>query len=208
MVAETDLDILLFDLGGVLIDFAGFRELGRMLPEGGDRAEVRRRWITSPLVQRFERADISPQAFADGVIQELGLELSPDQFLAALVEWARGPYPGARSLLERVPNSYRLACLSNSNVLHTPLHRRHMEPLLDRLYFSDELGMVKPEREIFEMVISDLNVPPERIAFFDDTEINVRAARRAGMRAHVVDGIAELDARLSALKILNPEPAP
>jgi len=40
-------ELLLFDLGGVLIDFAGFDELGRLLPGVTDRAEVRQRWIES-----------------------------------------------------------------------------------------------------------------------------------------------------------------
>ena len=207
-MAEALFDVLLFDLGGVLIDFAGFRELGRILPAGVDPAEVRRRWIASPLVQRFERAEITPQEFALGVIEELRLELSPDQFLAALVDWARGPYPGARSLLERIPDTYQLACLSNSNELHTPLHRRSIEPLFDRYYFSDEIGLVKPEREIFDHVIADLGVAPGRIGFFDDTTINVESAHRAGMSAYEVDGIDELEARLRALGILSPERAP
>jgi putative hydrolase of the HAD superfamily len=201
-------DVLLFDLGGVLIDFAGFRELGQLLPAGVDRAEVRRRWIRSPLVQRFERAETTPEEFARGVIRELRLELSPDQFLAALVDWARGLYPGARELLQRIPDIYQLACLSNSNELHTPLHRRSMEGLLDRYYLSDEIGLVKPDREIFDHVISDLGVPPGRIGFFDDTEINVDAAQAAGMNAYEVDGVAELEARLDRLGILSPERAP
>ena len=208
MVTASDFDVLLFDLGGVLIDFAGFRELGRILPAGVDRAEVRSRWISSPMVQRFERAEITPREFASGVIRELRLELSTDQFLAALIDWARGPYPGARSLLEEIPANYQLACLSNSNELHTPLHRRSMEPLFDRYYFSDEIGLVKPEREIFEYVISDLKVTPGRIAFFDDTPINVEGARQAGMNAFQTDGVDELEGRLRTLGVLSPERAP
>ena len=112
------------------------------------------------------------------------------------------PYPGARALLEQIPDRFRLACLSNSNELHTPLHRRSMHGLLDRYYFSDEIGCVKPEKEIFEYVISDLNVPPDRIAFFDDTQINVEGARRAGMNAFETDGIDSLEAQLQLLGVL------
>jgi putative hydrolase of the HAD superfamily len=202
MSTASTFDVLLFDLGGVLIDFAGFRELGRILPASVDRAEVRSRWISSPMVQRFERAEITPREFASGVIRELRLELSIDQFLAALIDWARGPFPGARSLLEQIPDTYRLACLSNSNELHTPLHRRSMDGLLDRYYFSDEIGLVKPEREIFEYVISDLDVAPDRIAFFDDTAINVEAAREVGMIAFEVDGVAKLETQLQLLGVL------
>jgi putative hydrolase of the HAD superfamily len=202
MANVSAFDVLLFDLGGVLIDFAGYDELSHLLPEGVDRDEVRARWISSPSVQRFERAAITPQQFARGVVRELQLDLSPDEFIKAFVEWARGLYPGARSLLGRLHKTHRLACLSNSNELHTPLHRLSIEPLMDSYYFSDELGQVKPDREIFEHVIRDLDVPRGRIAFFDDTPINVEAARKVGIIAYEVDGLAELESRLQGLGVL------
>ena len=208
MTNALKFDVLLFDLGGVLIDFAGFEELGRLLPGGSDRGEVRKRWIGSPSVQRFERAEITPQEFARGVIQELELDFSPDEFIAAFIEWARGPYPGTRPLLGQLQGSHVLACLSNSNELHTPLHRRSIEPLMDRYYFSDELGQVKPDREIFDYVIGDLGVEPPRIAFFDDTRVNVLAAREVGIAAFEVDGVAELESQLQGLGVLSPKRAP
>jgi len=200
---KSEFDVLLFDLGGVLIDFAGFAELSPLLPGKPDRREVRSRWIESESVQRFERGGITPLEFALGVIADLELAYSPDNFIAAFVGWARGPYPGARSLLSQLHRTHRLACLSNSNELHTPLHRRSMEPLIDRYYFSDELGHVKPDREIFEHVIRDLNVPPQRIAFFDDTPVNVRAGKDAGLNAYEVDGIDALSAQLRCLGLLD-----
>jgi putative hydrolase of the HAD superfamily len=202
MGTASAFDVLLFDLGGVLIDFAGFAELSRLLPGGIDRGEIRTRWISSLSVQRFERAEITPQEFAQGVVRELKLGLSPDEFISSFVEWARGPYPGAKALLGRLQEVSRLACLSNSNELHTPLHRRSIEPLMDRYYFSDELGMVKPDLEIFEHVIRDLDVPPQRIAFFDDTPVNVEVARNVGLCAFLVDGIAELTTELQRLGVL------
>ena len=203
MSTENPFDVLLFDLGGVLIDFAGFDELARLLPDAPGRAEIRDRWIHSESVQLFERGAITPNEFARGVIGELELDFSPDAFIAAFVGWARGPYPGARSLLGQLRRTHRLACLSNSNQLHTPLHRRSVEPFMDSCYFSDELGMVKPDHEIFEHVIRDLNVPPQRIAFFDDTPVNVEAARSVGISAHEVDGIAALKKELQRLGILD-----
>ena len=203
MRSDTDFDVLLFDLGGVLIDFAGFEELRRLLPQVSDRSEIRDRWIKSKSVQLFERADITPQRFARGVIEELQLDLSPREFLTEFVDWARGPSPGARSLLRRLQATHRLACLSNSNELHTPLHRRSIEPLMDTYYFSDELGLVKPHREIFDHVIRDLAVSSHRIAFFDDTPVNVEAAEKAGLTAFSVDGIVELEARLQRLGLIE-----
>ena len=137
------------------------------------------------------------------MIRELKIDLSPDEFISAFVDWARGPYPGATSLLRRLRPTHRLACLSNSNELHTPIHRQAIEPLFDRYYFSDELGQVKPDREIFDHVIRDLGVSPERIAFFDDTPVNIEAARISGLHAFLVDGIAQVEAQLHDLGIIE-----
>jgi putative hydrolase of the HAD superfamily len=64
--------------------------------------------------------------------------------------------------------------------------------------------MVKPDPEIFEQVVDDLGVPPHRIAFFDDTPVNVKAASDAGLVAFEIDGLPSLVARLQKLGILDP----
>jgi HAD superfamily hydrolase (TIGR01509 family) len=74
---------------------------------------------------------------------------------------------------------------------------------MDTYYFSDELGLVKPHREIFDHVIRDLAVSPRRIAFFDDTPVNVEAAREAGLTAYLVDGLVELEAQLQRLGLIE-----
>ncbi len=202
MTRETKFDVLLFDLGGVLIDFAGFDELTHLLPGATDRSEIRNRWIRSESVQLFERSAITPETFARRLVGEFKLELSPEEFIREFVSWARGPYPGAISILRRLRATHRLACLSNSNQLHTPLHRASIHPHVDTYYFSDEIGMVKPDHEVFAYVVRDLAVPPRRIAFFDDTSVNVEAARYVGLTAFLVDGIVEFEAQLQCLGVL------
>ena len=203
MTRKPEFDVLLFDLGGVLIDFAGFEEMRRLLPQESDRSEIRDRWIHSESVQLFERGDITPESFARRLVEEFHLELSAEDFLREFVSWAHGPYPGAVSLLRRLRATHRIACLSNSNELHTPIHRASIHPHVDTFYFSDEIGLVKPDREIFDYVIHDLAVSPRRIAFFDDTMVNVEAAREVGLNAFSVDGIVEVEAQLRRLGLIE-----
>jgi putative hydrolase of the HAD superfamily len=184
------------------MDFAGFEELVRLVPSAASRSEIRNRWIRSPAVQRFERGEITAKRFADAVIEEFQIDLSPQEFLSSFVEWAREPTPVTISLLVRLRNTYRIAALSNANELHTPLHRRRFEQAIDTFYFSDEIGHVKPDRAIFDHVVDDLGVPPHRIAYFDDTPVNVEAALDAGLIAHSADGIDELRTRLIELGLL------
>lgn len=204
MAKDSDFDVLLFDLGGVLMEFAGFEELGPLIPGAPDRAEIRDRWIRSKSVQQFERGEIPPDRFAVGVIEEFEIDLSPSDFIESFVDWAREPSPETISLLGKLGDSYRIAALSNANEIHTPLHRRRFEQAIDTFYFSDEIGYVKPDRRVFEHVLRDLGAPPDRIAFFDDTRVNVEAAREAGLNAYSVDGIADLTTQLWSLGIVDP----
>jgi len=203
MDRDPGFDVLLFDLGGVLMDFAGFDELTRFIPGAPARSEIRDRWIRCEAVRRFERGEIARDEFASSVIDELEISLSPSDFLRNFVEWAREPSPEAISLLRRLRTDYRIAALSNANELHTPLHRQRFKAVIETFYFSDEIGTVKPDRAIFEHAIRDLGVSPDRIAFFDDTPVNVEAARDAGISAFDVEGFDALEARLRHLGLLN-----
>jgi putative hydrolase of the HAD superfamily len=199
MKAGRSFQVLLFDLGGVLVDFAGFEELGYLLPDAPDRSRVRQQWIDSEAVRLFERGEISSESFANRFLEEWALDLSPGAFLRELDRWRGGLYPGAARLLERLRKTHRLAYLSNSNEVHAPAHRENLDSLFDHSYFSHELGLLKPEPEIFEHAIRDLAVPPGQIAFFDDTAVNVVAAVDKGMSAHLVGGMPELEHCLERL---------
>lgn len=188
--------VLLFDLGGVLVDFAGFSELAALCPLPED--EIRGRWLESPAVRAFERGALAAPEFARRFVAEWDLALEPERLLAEFIRWNRGFYPGAERLLRRLRPRHRLACLSNSNESHWAA-RPELPPLFDDVFPSHHLGLVKPDREIFERVIARLDVDATAIHFFDDSAVNVLAARRAGMAAHQVAGIPALEARLAEL---------
>ncbi len=53
----------------------------------------------------------------------------------------------------------------------------------DAVYYSCELGTVKPEPAFFERVLDDLGLGPAEVVFVDDSPANVEGARAAGLRA-------------------------
>lgn len=199
-MTQSKPDVLLFDLGGVLIEIAIFEELPKLLSSPVERDEVRRRWLFSPAVQAFERGETSADDFIAAFIDEWGLKVGPEAFLTAYESWLRGPYPGALELLERLRRDYRIALLSNCN----PVHWRQLEQvrgLAHVAYSSHLLGLVKPDAAIFERVLSDLGVEPDQVCFFDDTPPNVEAARAAGLRAYQTEGLDALELTLEALAL-------
>ncbi len=53
----------------------------------------------------------------------------------------------------------------------------------DTVYYSCELGTVKPEPAFFGHVLADLGLRPAEVGFVDDSPANVEGARAAGLRA-------------------------
>lgn len=193
-----EITCVLFDLGGVLIEFAGFERLPEMLAVPLEPEEVRRRWIGSPAVAAYERGAMDDAAFASALASEWNLRVPPGVFLEHFVDWARDFYPGARELVAEVRRSTAVACFSNSNPLHWEKNFRMygIQDAFDASFASFELGCVKPEREAFDLVVARLGRPAHEVLFLDDTEINVDGARAAGLQAERVRGVVEARAAL------------
>ncbi len=200
---RSEPEVILFDLGGVLIDFAGFEEIADLLRGHATTDGIRTRWLMSASVRDFELGRTAPRVFADRFLSEWDLGLSAEEFLTAFASWPRGLYPGARSLLGALRGRFRLACLSNSNELHWDSFRVWLEPYLDKSYVSFELGLAKPDPAIFHAVLADLAVHPSAVLFLDDAEKNIEAAVELGFQAELVRGPDELERRLIEHKLLD-----
>jgi epoxide hydrolase-like predicted phosphatase len=187
------IEVLLFDLGGVLLDFTGPKELGRLLREPLSEPEIRARWARCPHIRAFEIGSLSPAEFASRFMAAWGVRASEDEFLRAFESWTARLYPGASELLAELRPRFRLAALSNSNELHWRRNERILQVpvLFERVLSSHEVGAHKPDIRIYARALEELRVQPEKVAFFDDNLPNVEAAASLGMDAHHVQGVAE-----------------
>lgn len=196
--------VLLFDLGGVLVDWRGLAELERLTAPRHSRAEVRRRFAASPTIRDFETGRCDRRAFAERFVEEWDLDLAPAAFLELFRSWLRGPFPGTLESLAALRGRFRLACLSNTNEMHWAhmMGDLGLAAALDHRYASHELRLMKPDPAIFRQVVEDLAVDPSAVVFFDDGEANVEAARAIGMESHLVDPAEGVQPTLRALGLL------
>ena len=83
--------------------------------------------------------------------------------------------------------------LSNSNEIHYDLYVRDLQlrfgyrefdDLFNMAYFSFDLHMNKPNPEIFEFVINQHELVPEKTLFIDDSEENILAAQKLGLKTY------------------------
>ena len=200
------IEAVLFDLGGVLAGFGGVDAM-RALAGIDDDEEVWRRWLTCRWVRAFERGGCTPDEFAAGVVEDWQLPIDGPAYLAEFSAWLGDPLPGAEALVDDVcATGVVTGCLSNTNVVHWDAHigRWTFVEQLDHRFLSHELGIVKPDRELFELVAQRLALPPERILFLDDNQLNVDGAQEVGLQAVRVRGVDEAREVLVARGVLAP----
>lgn len=203
MATDADFDVVLFDLGGVLVDFGGVEPM-KELSGITDDDEIWRRWLACEPVRVYERGDSSVDEFAAGVVDDWDLPITAAEFLASFRSWIGGPLPGAAALINETAAVVAVGCLSNTNALHTDEHFRRWPELtgLEHQLFSFELGAVKPDRVIYDRVAERLALQPGRIVFLDDNQINVDGAMESGFVARRARGVAEARDALVELGIL------
>jgi len=195
---------ILFDLGGVLVDFAGVGPLLKL--SGGILTEedAWKFWWKSEVVRSFEKGKITPEIFAEGVINGLSLNLTPEAFLEEFISWEKGPYSGSLQLLDQLRPNYFLACLTNNNVTHwdTLLSKARIDKKFHRCYVSYKVGLLKPEPAFYKYALKDMRLAAGDVLFLDDNEENVKTGLELGFQAFQVKGLAEVESILRENGIL------
>lgn len=135
------------------------------------------------LAAELVRHDGEPVA-AEGILGRLFAGMRVEETMFALVADLRGL-------------GVRVGLLSNSWGSTYP--RARITEAFDRVVISGEVGLRKPQPEIYRLALDGLGVPAERTVFVDDAEPNLVGARRVGLRTVLHTGPAATRAALAAL---------
>lgn len=183
---------LLFDFGGVLVDLDKQRCINAFAELGFDIVPYLGTFQQGGFFSDFERGVITTKEFCD-IIREKSN--NPNLTDAQIVEaWKRYllDVPEERlEMLLRLKGKYTLHVLSNTNPVHWGMavndYFRYkglqVEDFFEKIFLSCELGVEKPNPEIFKKVVEGIGCPPDDILFFDDSEVNCEAARKYGLQA-------------------------
>lgn len=178
---------LIFDFGDVFINLdkaVVTREVSR-LKDLSDLSRIQ------TLNEAFETGKIGPESFLEGlgmVFPRRSSEQLTNLWNAMLLD-----FPDDRlDFLEDLAGTgaYRLFLLSNTNELH--IHHvkekmgernfRRFKASFEGFYLSHELGLRKPDQEIYEYVLRENNLRPNESFFVDDTLENINAAAGLGIK--------------------------
>lgn len=141
--------------------------------EGGDWAE-------------FDRGSYDTDGLSERVARRLGLPVDDLRHLVGAIPAHLQIRADTASLIaELAGEGARLLFLSN---MPRPL-KAHAQSCIDRLgvfeggLFSCDVGLVKPEPAIFDLMARRHGLHPPRTVFFDDNAKNIAAARALGWQA-------------------------
>jgi glucose-1-phosphatase len=202
----NEIRVILFDVGGVLVELSGLTMLLSWLGHGVTAEHARTLWLTSPTVRLFETGKMKASAFAEQMITELGLRVSSEEFLTELYARSQRTLPGAVELVRRIPpRIFVRATLCNTNAVQWPrLMEQHPDLIgaFDHHFASHLTGKIKPDEEAFRHVLATLGCEGPATLFLDDSQLNVAAAKRVGMTAFQVQGPLEAEQALRKAAVL------
>jgi glucose-1-phosphatase len=194
-VKSNHIRVVLFDLGGVLVELSGVPIMLAWMQNRISAEELMSMWLASPVVRAFETGKLEPEAFADQLIGELALPVARDRLLHEVSLWPQGLFPGAIELVGRIPARYTRATLSNTNALHWPklMNEMKLDGAFDHHFASHLTGKIKPDEEAFHNVMKMLNCRADEVLFLDDNQLNIDGAKKADMSAVRVKGVAQAE---------------
>ena len=193
----------MFDLGGVIVNWVGIDAIAQLT--GLTREAVTNRFSASDIFSAYEIGQCNDDIFAQELIAQFELTVSLSEAKAMWNSWVQESYSGTKEALIKLRQDYTLACLSNTNALHwahLPTHIK-LDDYFDHSYASHLINAAKPNAESYLIPIQDMGVNPSDIWFFDDTLVNVDAAKSVGMTAYHVDRDVGVTPTLQSLGLLT-----
>jgi 2-haloacid dehalogenase len=192
-------DAIVFDLGGVLIDWNPRHLYRELIP---DEAEMER-FLTEIVSPAWNHEHDRGRPFAEGVAALSRDHPERAELIAAYAErWVEmlgGPIqPTVGVLADLRPTGIRLLALTNWSAETWPIGRPRF-PFLDwfeGIVVSGEERLAKPDPALFRILIDRHAVAPARTIYVDDLAANVAVATDLGFRAIHFSGADDLRRRL------------
>lgn len=198
--------VLVFDLGNVLVRLHSLDRLWRdqrALP--GERS-FDERWGRSQAVLDYETGRLKTlDEFYEAAQPELGFEVPRAEFTEIFRRMIGELFAETIPLLTALKEYYPLFLLSNVGEEHWQYCRDQLglDGFFTGTVLSYEVGVMKPDPQIFRLLLERCGCDPQRILYFDDRVENVAAARRMGIQALTSLGGPPLIADLQRLKLIG-----
>ncbi len=198
---------VIFDIGGVLIQENHDWRARWLSLLGRSAEEIARAWAESGLSYVASVGNLDEH----GLEREIGilLRLTPEQVREYMNDmWSAYTFDQEfAQFIKTLRPAYKTATISNAwpDARKENAWRFQLDELVDRLFYSSEEGMIKPDLRLYRRVLEVLDVRPEEALYIDDSAPNIYIARRMGLWTIKFESreqaITEIDACLKEQEI-------
>jgi len=185
-------DTIIFDFGGVILNINpeltinGFRQLNG--DAGIDKINQ------SNILWEFERGEISKEVLISRISEMLKVTITKEEFNKIWCALLLNYVPDRIAWIKQLGQSHRLIMLSNTNEIHFEYFAAKLKDefgvtfydLFAEVYLSYKMGLVKPDKKIYEQVIREQNLDPSKTLFIEDTPENTTMAESLGIKTLLI----------------------
>lgn len=181
---------IIFDLGGVLLNLNRERCVDAFRALGADEIlEHITDFSHKGVFSKIELGLITTVQFCHEIRTIVGKEV-PDHKIISAWNSFLVDIPFKRiELLRNLRKRYKLFLLSNTNEMHVECYEHmiyqhgnlEVSQLFDELFYSCRMGIAKPMPDIFASVLQQAGIKAAETVFFDDSQVNIEAARSMGI---------------------------
>ncbi|MBO3697885.1 HAD family phosphatase [Roseivirga sp. E12] len=189
----TEIDAIVFDLGGVILDLHIERTYQAFAGLGDLSLEEVKQLSNLDFFKQYETGDIDDPTFRAHLREELefkGAEDILDEAWNAMI----GPIAKNKfELLDQLSSTHKLYLMSNTNEIHMKRilrianhisSEKHFYKYFDKVFLSCEVGERKPNVGFYEHLMHETDLAPDRTLFIDDLEENITTAKNLGWKGH------------------------
>ena len=188
---------IIFDYGNVIfmLDFQQLKEGWNRIAISGPDAFFSH-GVQHPIFDQFDKGHITEKDFRDFIREKSGkADLSDEEIDAAWNSLLLGVADGTHEVLAELKQKYRTFLLSNINPIHynyimnylkTEFGFENNDHLFEKTYYSHFVGLRKPDKAIFEKVLSENGLKAEETLFIDDIAENLEPAKALGIQTYLM----------------------
>ena len=185
---KNNIKVIIFDLGGVIVS-SKVEEILNIISDyikiEYDRLDDFMGKYKSDLTKgKISLIDVYSKATKHFRLKNLDAKDITDKHLEIFQKTIEDLNEKVLSLVKKLRKNYSVVCLVDTELDVVPLARkRGLYDYFEHAYISTELGMEKPNKEIYSVVLNDLNCRAEEAIFIDDKEDNVNSSREMGINS-------------------------
>ncbi|MCX5701045.1 MAG: HAD family phosphatase [Candidatus Omnitrophica bacterium] len=194
--------VILFDLGGVLVDFDYTIAAKRIINFCNKTPqEIFKLFFDSNITVLFEEGKITPMDFFIKIKEGLDLRLSYECFVPIWNEifFLSAKNRAVYSIVNNLKSEYKIAMITNTNILHYEYLKKNFPVfnVFHKVFTSCELGVAKPNSLIYQNALEELGVSAESAFYTDDRLDLVKSAQALGIKAFVFRDAKQLEKDLA-----------